>query len=179
MKKDIMIVILILSFASIGFLFENKSYAKMNIDDELKISLKNIKTSNVFGSAFVPVEPEVEESTLKAFDVLVKESGDFASFTFDIVNDGDFDVKINNINKIKPSCTSLALPENIEDEKKVCNHLDYLLIDTITNKEIKEFNVIKSHSRKNITLKVSYNNQEKLQDEVQITLFDMNFIFDK
>ncbi|MBQ8892498.1 MAG: hypothetical protein IJ068_06530 [Bacilli bacterium] len=178
------IVLIIVAFVGlIGFialvLFDKESYALSdNEKRDWNIYFSNLETSIVNGNAFVPMEPELEATSIKAYDVLVSQKGDFATFTFDVVNSGDIDARLESLSKLEPTCTSLALPAVVSDEELVCNNLEFKLTYTKNNKEVRINDIINAHSKENITMRVGVSNiDESLSDDVQITLYDMNLIY--
>ena len=182
MKKILIALVLILGVGMglvVGNIVNPKDIIKSNKD--FKIYFSNLTTSVLNGSVFVPEKPIVESTLINAYDVLITKPGDYATFTFDIINDGDYDAKLKQISKINPKCISLDIKENIEDEKLVCNNLEYKLFYTKTNKEIKLNDIIKSHSKENVTIKVGYIGDKLLasNEGVQITLYDMDLKYNK
>ena len=181
MKRNIIIGLIVLIGLITVVIINNKSYA---LDDDAKpkdwnVYFNNLKTSIVNGSAFVPMEPEIEATSVKAYDVLISKKGDFATFTFDLVNSGDFDAKLESLSKLEPTCISLALPANKTDEELVCNNLEYMLTYTKNNKEVVAGDIVKAHTKENVTLRVGFSNNASDNPiaDVQITLYDMNLLF--
>lgn len=184
MKKNIIITVVVLVFSLVGIIISNNnfSYAKEdNKDLKLSVYFDNLKTSIVNGTAYVPMTPEVDSTSIKAYDVLISKKGDYATFTFDVINDGDIDATLNSLTKIEPKCISLLLPANEEDEKEVCNNLEYKIYYSKNNKEVSVDDIIKSKTKESITIKIGLNDNfnYNLEGDVQITLFDTNFVFSK
>ena len=177
--------VMLMGFIFVGImafvLLKNKSYAFNNDinNKDWNIYFNNLKTSIVNGSAYVPESPIVEATSVKAYDVLISKRGDYATFTFDIINSGDIDAKLASFSKIEPKCISLALPANTLDEEIVCNNLEYKMYYTKNNEEVKINDIVKAHNKENITLKVGFSNSAETDiiDDVQITLYDMNLIY--
>ena len=181
MKKKIIIMVIVFVGIIALILINNQSYA---LSDDIKekdwnIYFGNLQTSIVNGSAYVPDGPELESTSIKAYDVLISKRGDYATFTFDIVNSGDIDAKLETFNKIEPKCISLSLPGNTEDEELVCRNLEYYMTYTKNNKAVSVNDIVKAHSKENITLKVGLSNniESDPTNDVQITLFDTDLIF--
>lgn len=182
MKKNIMVTVVVLVFSLVGIMLGNRSFA--HEDNEVSnwnVYFNNMKTSIVNGDAFVPNVPEIESTNIKAYDVLISKRGDYATFTFDIVNAGNVDAKLSTLTKIEPKCISLEIPANTSDEDLVCSNLEYIYYYTDNNKEIKVSDIIKSNTKKNITMKVglSKNAMEDPMGDVQITLFDSTLVYNK
>ena len=180
MKKNVIITVVVLIFSLVGIILGNKSFAYQNVKEKSwNVYFENLKTSIINGSAFVPVEPELESTSVKAYDVLISKRGDYALFTFDIINDGDIDAKISTLTKIEPKCISLEIPANEKDEKLVCSNLEYKIYYTKNNKEVGINDVLKSHTKENVTVKVGLSNSisSDPQGEVQVTLFDTTIVY--
>lgn len=181
MNKKIVIIIVVLVFSLIGIIIGRLSISDIKIQNknDWNVYFANLQTSIINGEAFVPVLPEIESTSIKAYDVLISKPGDFATYTFDVINDGDIDAKLENFTKIEPKCISLALPENFDDEKIVCNNLEYSITYTKNGNEVKLSDILKAKSKENLTLKIGYKESslEIPKDDVQITLFDMTLVY--
>ena len=113
-----MMTVAVLIFSLVGIIIGNRSFAYQdNKDSVWNIYFDNMKTSIINGNAFVPNDPEVEATRIKAYDVLISKKGDYATFTFDVVNDGTLDAKLSTLTKLDPKCISLEIPENTYDEE--------------------------------------------------------------
>ena len=180
MKDKIIIFIVALTCLIALIIVNNKSYALSdNVEKTWNISFDNLKASIINGNAYVPVEPELEATSIKAYDVLISKRGDSATFTFDVVNSGDIDAKLQTFSKLEPTCVSLAIPGVESDAELVCNNLEYKITYTKDGKEVSVNDIIKAHSKENITMQVGFSefaNAEPSND-VQITLYDMNLIY--
>ena len=182
MKKNVLTIVLVITLSLIVIILGNRSFAfETNGNNIWNVYLNNIKTVNVNGDAFVPYEPEIEGFNIKAFDVIVSKKGDYATFTFDIVNAGTIDAKLVNLTKIEPKCISLEIPENVTDEELVCNNLEYNYYYTKNNKEVNINDIIKVNTKENVTLKVGLKSNiiDEPVGDVQITLFDSTFGYNK
>ena len=178
MKKNVIKIIVVIVFVLI-IVFVGKRYLLHDsIDKKWDIHFDNLKASIINGSVFVPVEPEIDVTSVKAYDVLISKRGDFANFTFDVVNAGDIDATLSSFVKLEPKCISLELPAITSDEELVCNNLEYKLFYTKNNQEVKIADKLQAHSSENITLKVGLSkNSDNPQSDVQVTLYDMTLIY--
>jgi len=179
MKKKV-IFALIITFCLIVVIIGINFNRNMKIDDiDWNIYFANLKTSIVNGNVFIPEDPVLEATSIKAYDVLVNKSGDYVTYTFDVINDGNVDATLESFIKTEPKCISLLLPANRQDEKKVCDNLIYSITYTDTNKKVLVSDVIKAKTKKNLTLKIEYINniKEQLAGDVQITFYDMTFVY--
>ena len=178
MKKKILFVILILVLG-IGITGLYFMYISPNVPvQNWSVYFSNLSTSVLNGTAEVPENPLIENTSLKSYDVLVSKSGDYATYTFDVVNDGSVDAKLENVIKVNPTCISLVIPADKEDEKIVCNNLEYSVTYTKNGKQVKVDDVIKAHSKENLTLKIGYKSgYSNPHHDVQIVLYDMTFVY--
>ena len=180
MKKNVVMIIAVLVLSLI-IIFLGLRYIKFDGKKSSiwNVYLDNMKTSIINGSVYVPENPEIEATSVKAYDVLISKRGDFASFTFDVVNAGDINAKLSSLIKIEPKCISLELPAIESDEELVCSNLEYKVYYTKNNKEIKVSDEIKAHSKENVTIKVGLNENtgEDPKSDVQVTLFDMTLLY--
>jgi len=71
------------------------------------------------------------------------------------------------------------LPAILDDEELVCSNLEYRVYYTKNNKEVKIADIIKAHTRENVTLKVGLNENipKDPERDVQVTLFDMTLVY--
>ena len=188
MKKNKKILIVAFCFCIFGFLLGLLSLGivffskKETIDlERWNVYFTNLSTSIRRGEVFVPEEPLLEATSIKAYDVLVKQPGDTAIYTFDVVNKGTFDAKLETFSKMNPICTSLALPEVKEDAAVVCENLEYSLTYTKTGKEVAISDLLKAGESTNITLKIGYseNATEVPSEAVQITILDLTAVYNQ
>lgn len=179
MKKNaILITVLAITLMTLIVSNENKFNIKNIKDANWHVYLDNLKTSVINGTAFVPEKPVIDETSIKSYDVLISKSGDSATYTFDVINSGDIDAKLATLVKLEPKCISLLLPENTNDEEIVCQNLDYKISYTKTGKEVNVNDILKAKTKENLTLKIAYKNDlDNLEGDVQITLFDMTFVY--
>lgn len=180
MKKRIMIASLT-SFLILTVYVFNKSFINLNVKKDIQwdVYLDNLKESIVNGEAYVPDNPEIESTNIKAYDVLISKPGDYATWTVDIVNASNVDAKLVSLVQLNPICTSLEIPGNKDDEELVCDNLDYAITHTKTGKNLKISDVIKANKKENVTIKIGYHGEKSPNGEVQITLFDTKFEFAK
>ena len=104
MKKIFITIILILGIG-MGLFVGNIMYPKdslTEINKNWKVYFSNLSTSVLHGAVYVPENPIIESTSLKAYDVLITKPGDYATYTFDIVNDGDYDAKLTSLIKVSP-----------------------------------------------------------------------------
>ncbi len=179
MKKYVLTIIIVVFL--ITFVILGKSLLNQGIvldDKNWNVYFSNLKTSIMNGEVFVPDGPSLESTSILAYDVLISKPGDYATYTFDIINDGDYDASLNTLTKIDANCISLAIPENTMDEELACSNLEYKIFYTKDGSLVKENDIIKAHSKKNVSLIVGVSNDiQGITDDVQITLFDTTFVY--
>ncbi len=182
MKKTwIFVAILFLGIGILFGIYWNKKDTFQMVEKKWNVYFSNLTTSVLNGEVYVPETPNIKSTSLKAYDVLITKPGDYSTYTFDVVNDGDYDAKLTSLLKVSPICISLALPENKEDEELVCKNLEYRFYYSNTNKEVTVNDVLKAGTKEKVSVKVGYTGNKELSQEegVQITLYDMNLIYDK
>ena len=180
MKKSTYAIITVFVLAVLVTFFINRSYAFNNkVEEKWNVYFSNFKEIKKSENVFVPENPKVESTGIQPYDVIVSGSDDYFTFSFDAVNDGNVNAIINSIIKEEPQCISLELPANKEDESQVCNNLEYKMFYTDSNEEVKLNDSLKANTKKNITVTVGLdkNSDINLVGDVQIVLFDTDFIY--
>ena len=179
MKNKVLIILLILIVGFFVGLYIYNNNILNEANKKYNVLLSNMHAS-VINSAFIPNDPVIESTFIKASDVLITKPGDYAIYTFDVENKGDTDVILKTINKINPKCISLNLPEIKNDADLVCNNLEYKLYYTKNNQEVKLNDILKMNTKENITIKIGYNGKQLESSEgVQVTLYDMNLLYER
>ncbi len=90
------------------------------------IHFENLASISTTGSAKVLSEPSLNGTTsIDDYSVSTTSPGDKISFTFKVVNDGNYDAEISSINIGTPTCTGTDETSNTN----VCNKLTYTLTD--------------------------------------------------
>ncbi len=80
--------------------------------------------------------------------------GDSITYTFDVVNDGDYDAKISVLNKGTPQCGGSDSTSNTN----VCNNLEYTLTYTTGGQAVAVNDTLRKNETKNMTLVLRYKN---------------------
>ena len=176
-KKYLLIIMILFTSLFVGLYIYNNNLLK-DVNKKYDVFFSNMKTSIING-AYIPETPVVESTFVKANDVLIYKPYDYAIYSFDIENKGNTEVNLKKINKIKPNCISLNIPEIKSDADLVCNNLEYKLYYTKTNKEVKINDILKPNTKENITIKIGYNGKPLESSEgVQVILYDMNLNYE-
>ena len=176
----ITIIVFVCMFAILFIIDARKKAFNGKLFDATDVYFSNIQTSIINGKAFVPNKPETESTKVKSYDVIVSKPGDYAIFNFDVLNNTSFDVSLISLLKKDPKCISLELPANTKDEIEVCNNLEYTLSYSDSGREVLKNDVLPANSSKNITLKIGYSKDVNYipSGDVQVTLYDMNLVYD-
>lgn len=114
-------------------------------------------------------------TVLDGLDVTFSNPKDSITYTFDVVNDGNIDAKISNLVKLNPVCNSIV--NNKEDEKYVCDNINYILTYTDSKKEVKVNDILNAKSKKNLTLKIEYNANNLPVNTVKISELSIIIIY--
>ena len=106
------------------------------------------------GTASEVVVPTIKASRTDIGDYSVKffTPGDSITYTFDVVNDGDYDAKIAVVTKGTPSCSGTDTTSNTN----VCNNLEYTLKYTSNNQDVAVNDTLRKNETKNMTLVLRY-----------------------
>ncbi len=90
------------------------------------IHFENLSSITTTGSAKVLSEPSLNgDTSIEDYNVSTTSPGDQISFTFKVINDGNYDAEISSINIGTPTCTGTDETSN----NNVCNNLTYTLTD--------------------------------------------------
>ena len=90
------------------------------------IHFENLSNVTTTGSAKVLTQPRLNGTTsIEDYDVTVTSPSDTISFTFKVVNDGNYDAEISSLNIGTPTCTGTDETSNTN----VCGKLTYSLTD--------------------------------------------------
>ena len=79
--------------------------------------------TNITGSAKVLTKPTASTNSISDFALSLTTPGDSISFTFDVVNDGNYNAKITSIDIDTSECTGTDSVSNTN----VCSHIHYYL----------------------------------------------------
>jgi hypothetical protein len=157
-----LIALICISYASItGHM--NVSGVSVNRKSNWKISINNLQEVELNGTAQEVSAPAIKNSVeLSDYLVTLTNPSDSVTYTFDVVNDGDYDAVVSEINIPTPECRG-AGEEALSDASKVCNHLTYTLTDTAGN-EIDTTYTLPSKATQTLKLKLTYNSDTPVSD---------------
>lgn len=132
--KIAIVIVTIIAVVAVGVAFASYSTA-LNISGQAtvkapywEVKFGNLSSAVLTGFAKEVTPPTIknEDTAISKYDVKLAASGDSASYTFDVINNGTIDAKISSINVATPVCTGTG--ENAaNDAKNVCDVLSYVL----------------------------------------------------
>ena len=111
------------------------------------IYFANLANAVTTGTANVVTPATISPKTkIGNYYVELISPGDSITYTFDVVNDGDFDAVLSTLTKNNPTCTPTAT---------LCNYLKYELKYTINQAPVMVNDILKKNEVKNMTLKLT------------------------
>lgn len=148
-----------------------------------EIKFANLSTPALVNGVTVETEPTIQNEATYIGDYRVNfdKPNSSVSYTFDVVNSGTFDAKLNSITIPTPTCTGNGA-NAIEDATNVCDYLTY----TLTKADGTPFSInsiVSKEDSVSLKLTLSYSDipQEKWpKDDVEISNLQIvaNFISD-
>ena len=113
------------------------------------IYFANLANAVTTGSANVVTPATISPKTkIGDYYVTLSSPGDSVTYTFDVVNGGDFDAVLTTLTKSAPTCSGGAT---------ICNYLSYTLKYTSNNSDVAENDTLLVGQTKNMTLKLMLN----------------------
>ena len=161
------IISLSIGFAVLGSDLEISGIADVKTSS-WDIHFKNLSSVTKVGMAEEITHPTIKEnngvaSTLIGdYSVSLKAPKDYIYYTFDIVNEGDYDAKIGFINIPTPKCSGSG-SNATNDAANVCNNLTYTLTYTDTLQSLSLNDTLKKGETKNVKLKLTYGDVTALE----------------
>ncbi len=115
----------------------------------MDIHFENLSTITTTHTAKALTQPRLASSTsIEDYSVSTTTSGDSISFTFDVVNEGNYNAKITSVSIGTPECTGTDSVSN----SNVCGHLTYTL--TYDNGASVQINDL-VYAKETVTMKVT------------------------
>ena len=116
------------------------------ISSKWDIYFNNLSNAVTTGTANVVTPATISPKTkIGDYYVELASPGDSVTYTFDVVNDGDFDAVLTTLTKSSPTCSGGAT---------LCNYLSYTLKYTSNNTDVAENDKLLVGETKNMTLKL-------------------------
>ena len=117
------------------------------VSSKWDIYFANLSNAVTTGTANVVTPATISPKTkIGDYYVELASPGDSVTYTFDVVNDGDFDAVLTTLTKGTPTCTPTAT---------LCNYLTYTLKYTSNNRDVAENDTLLKGETKNMTLKLT------------------------
>lgn len=139
------------------------------------IHFANLSEAKLDGFASVTTEPELEQTKIGDYAVVLTRPGDSVTYTFDVVNEGSMDAELSTFTKNAPVCTSPTGVTN--DANIVCSNLRYTFKYTSNNEDVKVNDTLKAGETKNITLQLSYEGSTLPTAAVNITDLGITMVY--
>ena len=116
------------------------------VSSKWDIYFNNLSNAVTTGTANVVTPATISPKTkIGDYYVELASPGDSVTYTFDVVNDGDFDAKLTTLAKSNPTCTPSAT---------LCNYLTYTLTYTSGGATVTENDTLLSGQTRNMTLRL-------------------------
>lgn len=123
------------------------------------IYFDNLSTGTPTGGATVVNDLQITgTTTLSNLTASFANRGDSVTYTFDVVNDGEVDAKIENIN-LTDFANAIYDSESNQDKEIVRSNLQYSLTYTSNGTALDENDIIRGNSSVNVTFKITFNPQ--------------------
>ena len=127
---------------------------KLSVTDNSKKELWDIHISDVSASIVGSTTyklPTINGTNLNEFEVNLTKPGDSVTFVFDIINDGNVNAVLSNINKSKYKCSN---DKGVELEE-ICNQLTYKFTKE-NGEKIEEGTVLYADTKEKVRLTIEY-----------------------
>ncbi len=168
------VICLSVAYAAMGQTLKITGSAEMRMSD-WNIHIANMNASTTGVATYTM--PNVSNTQLSGFDVVLTKPGDSVTFTFDIVNDGDINATLGTLNKGTPKCSSLT---NKSDEEIVCDNITYSLKYADGSPiEVGDSLLKDNHMSAKLTLSYNEGATEVPKSTVNISDLDLTFIYDQ
>ncbi len=165
-----------LAYASMTRKLDIEGYASMN-SKSWSVHFANLSNASLSNYAVEISKPQLRDNatSISGFNIKLHQLGDYASYTFDVVNDGDFDATISSLTIPKPVCSGLGINAQ-RDENLICNNLIYTL--TYTNGDAVELGDVltKDHSNK-LRLTLKYVGSSLPENVVEISGLGITIVY--
>lgn len=162
-KKLIAIVSLFVLVAIVGIAYAvftgqlNINGSGVTKESCFSVYFDNLSNGLTTGTARIVSSPEIKpnKTIIEDYKVNLITPGDSVSFTFDIVNDGDYDVSLTNLT-LGPAKLSVNGNENDPSAQNLSNYITYKLYNNDTNQEINVNTSLKSKDVMHLKLVIKY-----------------------
>ena len=167
----IVIVSITVAYAALSTTLTIKTSAKI-ASSKWDIHFENLalvpNSGSNTGTVITPATIQQNTTQISGLVVDLKKPGDFVSYTFDIVNDGDIDAKINSITFATPNCGA---------NQSACSKLEYYVRYTQSGVTPVVGNTLNKKSTINATLTIKYKANDPLTTANDISVSGINVTF--
>ncbi len=182
-NKRLMIIgflFIAISFLLFGFAALSLSSALMinGVKDVSKpswdVHIENLENAVKSGYAQEVFPPNFSFTTISNFSISLKNPDDSIAYSFKVINDGEYDAKISNINVSQPSCIGSGSSAN-SDAINVCNSIVYNL-KYKNGKTVNIGDLLESGKTQELILTVSYDGKNLVMNNFvnsDVTISDL------
>ncbi|MBQ9024063.1 MAG: hypothetical protein IJ105_02440 [Bacilli bacterium] len=176
--KEILIAILIMGIISMTIVYANFT-RRLQIINMASVNNTNwdihfenlVQKPNSNSDAAEIISPAViseGKTIISGLDVNFNKPGDYVTYTFDIVNNGELDAKLYNYVKSTPTC---------EPSDVICNSIIYSIKYT-DGSNIKTSDILKVNERRSVTLTLKLDDSVTSMPGKKIEISNINAVFD-
>ena len=146
-----------------------------------RVKFDNLRSVRLNGNAKEINKPTINhnDTRISSYSVSLTSPGDSASYIFDVVNDGDYNAILEDINLARPHCRGLG-NNSTNDAKNVCSNLNYTLNYLDGNEVRLGDKLLKDHHR-TMVLTLSYDlnvkSSELPKNDLIISSLDVELIY--
>ena len=136
------------------------------------IHFENLSNVSLNGTAKELTAPTINTNStqISNYSVSLTSPGDYVEYTFDVVNDGDYDATLTNLSKTAPSCQGTG-DNASNDASNVCGKLTYTLTYS-DGTTVSQSDTLASKETKTMKLKLLYQefNDDSLLPKMDVTI---------
>lgn len=166
--KIIISLLCVIIFLTFGMLVLNNRI-KINgragvLNSKWDVYFTDLNTAVKVGDAVEVASPTLNSTKISNFFITLRHLNDSISYTFSVVNDGDYNAKIDDIVLKTPTCLGNGTNKN-SDEKIMCSNVIYKL--TYENgTEVKKGDYLFSNETKKMNISIEFTNNESSKTEL-------------
>lgn len=162
------------AFAAMSTTLNINGTAEMNTA-EWDIHFENLTVETSLGEAGFQTAPTIQSlTTIGNYEAKVTKPGDQVSFTFDVINAGSIDAKldqllINSVAGGTPTCTGKDATTGVSDATIVCGNLTYSLTYVSDDTNVAANNTLAKGTTKRMRVTLKYTGSTLPANDVEIT----------
>lgn len=177
-KKNILLIALIVAVASMTVVYAALS-TTLRISSSAKVASSSwdihfanlslvTNASGNTGTVVTPAQIQDNTTIISGLVVDLKKPGDSVSYTFDIVNNGDINAKLNSLTLATPSCGG---------NTSACSKLEYYVKYTTGGTTPQIGDTLNKNTSVNATLTIKYKDNDPLSTENDISVSGLSVTF--